>query len=98
MSPTIQEQLLAKRGEILSISDKHGAYDVRIFGSAADAEDPAPNDIDLLVKYRDKTSPWFPASLKLELEDLLGHSVDIVTEGSLHPLLRDRILRQARPL
>ncbi|HKV10709.1 MAG TPA: nucleotidyltransferase domain-containing protein, partial [Thermoanaerobaculia bacterium] len=56
------------------------------------------SDIDLLVRPEAKTSPWFPAGLVLDLQDLLGRKVDVVTEGALHWYIRDRILREAVPL
>ena len=43
-------------------------------------------------------SPWFPAGLILDLENLLGRKVDVVTEGGLTDLMRDRILKEAQPL
>jgi uncharacterized protein len=57
---TLQE-LLSKRDEILSIAERHGAFNVRIFGSVARGEADAISDIDVLVDYdRSKRSPWFP--------------------------------------
>jgi len=44
------------------------------------------------------TSPWFPAGLVLELQDLLGRKVDVVSEDGLYWLLKPRILQEARPL
>lgn len=55
-------------------------------------------DIDLLVETAGETSPWFPAGLVEELEELLGRRVDVVTTNGLYWLLRRRILREARPL
>jgi predicted nucleotidyltransferase len=36
------------------------------------------------------------AELKVELEEVLGRRVDVITYDSLHPLLRDRVLREQR--
>lgn len=88
----------AKRKEILEIARRHGAVDVRIFGSAARGEARSDSDVDLLVKPGPKTSAWFPAGLILDLEDLLGRKVDVLTEGALHWYIRDRILAEAVPL
>jgi uncharacterized protein len=93
------ETLLRKhRGDILSSAHRHGARNVRIFGSVARGEATADSDIDLLVEVGERTSPWFPAGLVEELESLLGKPVDVVTENSLHWLLRRRILKEAVPL
>ena len=87
-----------RRDEILSSAYRHGARNVRIFGSVARGESTGSSDVDLLVDTDEKTSPWFPAGLVEELERLLGRPVDVITENSLHWLLRRRILKEARPL
>jgi uncharacterized protein len=92
------ELLAAHRDAILAIAERHGARDVRVFGSFARGEATETSDVDLLVSTTKHTSPWFPAGLKLELEPLLGRRVDVVTEDGLYWLLRRRILREAKPL
>lgn len=90
--------LTANRDEILAIAARHGARDIRVFGSAARGDAAEHSDIDLLVSAGPETSPWFPVGLVQELEALLGRDVDVVTEESLYWLLRRRILREAKPL
>ena len=93
------EELVAqKREEILAIAARHGARDVRIFGSVGRGEAGEDSDIDFLVSTGPDTSPWFPVGLVQELEALLGNHVDVVTEQGLYWLLRRRILQEARPL
>ena len=87
-----------KRAEILRIAARHGARNVRMFGSAARGETREGSDIDLVVDAGPETSPWFPAGLILDLEELLGMKVDVVTEESIYWLLRRRILKEAVPL
>jgi predicted nucleotidyltransferase len=82
----------------LDIARRHGAYDVRVFGSAARGGAGPTSDVDLLVAVQEEHSPWFPAGLILDLERLLGCSVDVVTEGAVHWFIRDRILEEAVPL
>jgi predicted nucleotidyltransferase len=94
----IEDLLREKREEILRIAEKHGARNVRIFGSVAHGEVTEASDIDLLVDTAEPTSPWFPAGLAAELEELLGQRVDVVTSNGLYWLLRRRILKEARPL
>ena len=90
----LQELLQEKREKILAIATKHGAYNVRVFGSVARGEETSASDIDFLVDYDlSKISPWFPGGLLADLEDLLGCQVDIVTEKGLHDLIRERILQ-----
>ena len=87
-----------QREIILHVASKHGAHNVRIFGSIARGAADLDSDIDLLVDKGERTSPWFPAGLVLELEELLGCRVDVVTEKGLSPYLRERILHEAVPL
>jgi uncharacterized protein len=87
-----------QRATIRRVAAKHGAYHVRIFGSLARGEARPNSDIDLLIDRGAETSPWFPAGLILELEELLGRDVDVVTENSLAPYLREQILQEAIPL
>lgn len=94
----IEDLLREKRDEILRIAEKHGARNVRIFGSVAHGEATEASDIDLLVDTAEQTSAWFPVGLVEELEGLLGRRVDVVTTNGLYWLLRRRILTEARPL
>ena len=95
---TIEELLREKRDEIQRIAAKHGARNVRVFGSVARRETLADSDIDLLVDTSSETSSWFPAGLVLELEEILGCKVEVVTEKGLNPHLKERVLQEAVPL
>jgi len=95
---TLRELLSRKREEVLRIAAKHGAYNVRVFGSVARGDDGPDSDIDLLIEKGPITSSWFPAGLVLEPEEILGHRVEVVTEKALNPYLRDRVLHEAVPL
>jgi uncharacterized protein len=96
MEIQINELLRRKRGEILEIAAKHGAFNVRVFGSVARGEADEQSDIDFLVDYSlDRVSSWFPAGLVLELETLLGRKVDVATEKALKERIRKEVLQQA---
>jgi hypothetical protein len=90
--------LQEKREAVLQLAAKHGARNVRVFGSVARDEADENSDIDLLVETTEHTSPWFPVGLIHDLEELLGRKVDVVTEESVYWLLRRRILKEARSL
>jgi predicted nucleotidyltransferase len=91
----IRQVLEEKREDILNIAAKHGAYNVRVFGSVARGEDRPDSDVDLLVDVVTTTSSWFPAGLILDLEQILGRQVEVVTENGLNPLLKEHVLREA---
>jgi predicted nucleotidyltransferase len=88
----------AKRDEILGIAAKHGARNVRVFGSVARGDAPPGSDVDFLIDAGPVTSSWFPAGLILDLDQLLGRHVEVVTEQGLDPLIRDNVLRVAVPV
>jgi predicted nucleotidyltransferase len=93
------DDLLQQREKILTIAQRHGAFNVRIFGSVARGEARDRSDVDFLVDYnRSRRSSWFPMGLIEDLEALLGVRVDVVTEKSLKSRLRDRVLQEAKPL
>lgn len=94
----LQELIREKRREILDIAAKHGAYNVRLFGSVARGEADEKSDVDFLVDAGPETSSWFPAGLIIDLEKLLGCEVDVVTERGLRPRIKDRVLKEALPL
>lgn len=83
------------RDEILRLARAHGARKLRLFGSAARGDDRSDSDLDLLVEMEPGRSLVDHVALKQDLEELLGRDVDVVTEQSLHPRLRDRVLREA---
>ncbi|HIJ72887.1 MAG TPA: DNA polymerase subunit beta [Candidatus Hydrogenedentes bacterium] len=87
-----------RRAQILETASRHGVSEVRVFGSVVSGHAHADSDIDFLVKASDSTSPWFPVGLMLELEELLGRKVDVVTEDALHWYIREKVLAQAVPL
>ena len=95
---TLTELLGDKREEILRIAAQHGATNVRVFGSVARGEGGPGSDIDFPVDVGPGRSAFFPAGLLADLEDLLGCKVDVLTENSLHWYIRDRVLKEARPL
>jgi uncharacterized protein len=95
---TIEQLVYEKRDEIRRIAAKHGARNVRLFGSVARGDAGQDSDIDFLVDAGPVTSSWFPAGLVLELEEALGRNVEVVTEKGLIPFLRERVLQEALQL
>jgi len=86
------------RDRILDLASRHGARDVRVFGSAAQGEIGAGSDLDLLIVLEADRSLLDLIALKQEIEDLIHRPVDVVTEGALSPYIRDQVLSEAVPL
>ncbi|RME90734.1 MAG: nucleotidyltransferase [Verrucomicrobia bacterium] len=95
---TVDELLKAKREEILRVAARHGARNVRVFGSVARGEADEQSDIDLVVEFEPERSLLDHAALWLELQELLGCKVDVVSERAIKPRIRDRVLKEAAPL
>ena len=93
-----QTLLIARRKEILQIAARHGVKNIRVFGSVARGENDLESDVDFLVEVGAVHSPWFPAGLIADLEDLLGLRVDVVTKNALHWYIREKVLEEAQPL
>ncbi len=92
---SVKELLQAKRTEILHIAARHGAHNVRIFGSVARGEDDEQSDVDFLVEMDEGRSLMDHAALLVDLEELLGRKVDVAPENVLRPKIKDRVLKEA---
>lgn len=95
MAPTLAELVREKRAEILAIAAKHGARNVRVFGSVARGDADAQSDVDFLVQMEPGRSLFDLGGLQYDLEQLLGCRVDVVTEQGLKMRLREEVLREA---
>jgi uncharacterized protein len=91
----LDELLRTKREDILRIAKNYGAYNVRVFGSVARGEADSESDIDLLVNMEPVRSLLDLCGLLIDLEELLGCNVDVVTEKGLRDRIRERILKEA---
>ena len=89
------EMIKSKRREIIEIAARHGARNVRLFGSVVRGEDDDKSDIDFLMEMSQNTSLMDHASLLNDLEKLLGRSVDVAPDDCLRPRIRERILNES---
>jgi uncharacterized protein len=87
--------LQEKREEILAIAAKHGAYNVRVFGSVARGEAKEDSDVDFLVEMESKRSLLDRIALIQELEDLLARKIDVVKLVNLHDQIRSRVTKES---
>ncbi len=80
------------KSKIRKVLKKHGVVRAGIFGSYARGEQKKNSDIDILIKYRKGLGFGF-AGIKLDLEEKLGKKVHLVTYKSIHPKLKEQILK-----
>jgi uncharacterized protein len=93
---TLKELIQTKRAEIIAVAAKHGAYNIRVFGSVARDEVTEDSDIDFLVDYDSSNrSAWFPMGLMFDLENLLERKVDVTTVDMLKERIKDRVLKES---
>lgn len=89
------EEIRSRREEILAIAARHGAYNVRVFGSTVRGTASDESDVDFLVSLQPDRSLLDLIGLKLDLEEELGCSVDVLTDRGVHHYLRDEIVSSA---
>jgi len=96
---TITRQILQeKRETILEIARRHGAHDVRLFGSVARGDNTETSDVDILVRFDPDRSLFDHGGLLVDLEEYLGIKVDVVSEGALSGRFRAEVERDVTPL
>ena len=92
-------QALARhRQEVRRIVERHRAGNARVFGSALHGEETAESDLDLLVDPRDDMTLFDIGAIRLELRQLLGVQVDVLTPRALPESFRERVLKDAVPV
>ncbi|MDI1246528.1 MAG: nucleotidyltransferase family protein [Rhodoferax sp.] len=94
MHPLIESH----RTELRSLARRYGVRSIRVFGSMARDDASQTSDVDLLVEASGPLSGFSLGALLMDAQDLLGRRVDVVTLNSLHPLMRDRVLRESLPV
>jgi len=87
----IPDELVTK---IVSVIKKYGVKSAGLFGSVVEGEDTPESDVDILIEPTEGTTLLDIVALKLELEQSINRTVDILTYDSIHPLLKKRILQQ----
>jgi uncharacterized protein len=83
------------RAELLALALRRGVTGIRVFGSMSRSDGGNSSDVDLLVTLAPGTSALALGGLLLDAQELLGCRVDVVTEASLHPALRARVVASA---
>jgi len=98
MGQKAEGSFFAHRAEILELARHFGARNLRLFGSVARGESGTDSDIDILAEFDPDRSLIDHYALSDAIESLVGVPIDLISERALHPLIRERVLRDARPL
>lgn len=95
-----KEKNASKRREIKAIKKKivpilrdNGVVKASVFGSYARGEQKKKSDVDILVKFKGRKSLLNLAGLEIKIEKRLRKKADVLTYNSIHPLLREHILK-----
>jgi len=83
------------RGKILALADRRGGYNVRVFGSVVRGEESAASDIDFLMTFREGTTLFDRGGLVFDLREYLRCDVDVVSDKTVHPLIREEVYHSA---
>ncbi len=93
-----REAIHSRRDAILAIARRYGASDIRIFGSVARGDATETSDLDLIVRFEPDHSLFDHGGLLIDLQDLLGVKVDVISEGGMRERFRNHVMREAVPL
>lgn len=93
--PYTLETLRKRRDEIVSLAQKHGGYNIRVFGSVARGDTTPDSDVDLLLSFRDDVSLLAVIGFWLDVRELLGKKVDVITDEGISPYFKEEILKHA---
>jgi predicted nucleotidyltransferase len=94
MKPSVA--LKQHRDAIRRIVESHHANNARVFGSVLHGEDTDTSDLDILVDTTEDTSLFDIGAIRVELTELLGVEVDVLTPGSLPDRWKRQVIDEAR--
>ena len=89
------DHLRQRRDQIIALASRHGARNVRVFGSVARGDAVAGSDLDLVVDFEPGRSLMDHGELIMDLEAILGCRVDVVSARGLRDRFRERGLADA---
>jgi len=90
--------VLRRREDILAVAARYGAWDVRLFGSIARGDADAASDVDFVARFEPNRSLLDQGGLLMELREMFGVDVDLVSEGALAGRFGEIVRREAVPL
>lgn len=92
------DALHSNRAAIRRVVESHRAKNARVFGSVLNGQDTEGSDLDILIDPTTETTLMDVASIQVELQRLLGVSVDVLTPRALPDAFRSRVLSEAMPV
>lgn len=92
------DALNANRIAIRRVVESHRACNARVFGSVLRGQDTDSSDLDILIDPTPNTTLMDVAAIQVELQHLLGVSVDVLTPKALPDKFRSVVLAEAVPV
>ncbi len=92
------DALRSNRVAIRRVVASHHACNARVFGSVLHGEDMDGSDLDILIDTTSETTLMDVAVIQVELQHLLGISVDVLTPRALPDAFRQQVLSEAVPV
>lgn len=92
------EALRSHRDDIRRVVEQNRTRNPRVFGSVLHGVDTDGSDLDLLVDPLPGATLLDLGAIQIELEEVLGVSVDVLTPGDLPTRFRDQVLKEAAPV
>lgn len=89
------QALASHRADIRRVVEAHRARNARVFGSVIHGEDTEGSDLDILIDPTPETTLMDVAAIQVELERLLGITVDVLTPRALPEKFRSVVLAEA---
>jgi len=93
-----KEDIFRRRDEIIAVAKRYGATNLRLFGSVARGETHETSDVDFVVRFEPGRSLFDRGGLLMDLRQLLGVNVDVVSEGALTGRFGQIVRAEAVPL
>ncbi|MBN1443648.1 MAG: nucleotidyltransferase family protein [Planctomycetes bacterium] len=93
--PITLENLRQHREAILEIARRYGAHDLRVFGSVARGDATGASDVDIIARFDPDRSLLDHGGLIMDLGELLGVKVDVISEAGMRPRFREHAMKEA---
>jgi len=90
--------LESNREAIRRVVESHRARNARVFGSVLTEEDDEASDLDILIDPTPETTLMDVAAIQVELQQILGVNVDVLTPKALPVTFRSKVIAEAKPV